>query len=520
MTQFNYHFLVHLIPEIKALIQNCQLTACFSQNKNELILEFSNSNRKSYIKTIMDGEVSLISFPEDFARARKNSVDIFAHLAGDTCTDVHVFTNERSFIIRFQNGYDLLFKLHGKLANILLCHSDKVVGMFKHSLTNDQSIIPSQLHREVRQSDADLINHQFNLRLTHPTFDKLIKAYLMENGFEVASTLEKTSLIRDVENQLAKKEFYLYKDQNGLPYLTCLPHKNIQPEQTWSNCIRASNEFATAFLTSYHLAKAKSLLLRKTSVEIRKTEAYNSQCTSKLEELNNRRSFEEIANILMANVHRSIPINSSSIELFDFYSDDNIEIKLNPKLNLQQNAENYYRKAKNQKLESDQLITNLSSKRSKLDTLHFQYEQISLAQNLKELKPFATNDIKTKEAVAILPYHVQIVDGYEVRIGKNAQSNDQLTLKHTNKNDLWLHARDVAGSHIVIKSKGSDNFPMALIEKVAALAAWHSKRKSDTLCPVIYTSKKYITKVKGAPAGAVKVRQEKVILVEPRRMVE
>ena len=104
-------------------------------------------------------------------------------------------------------------------------------------------------------------------------------------------------------------------------------------------------------------------------------------------------------------------------------------------------------------------------------------------------------------------------------VGKNAKSNDILTQKIATKNDLWLHARDVSGSHVVIRDRLGNSFPASVIEKVAALAAWFSKRKTDSLCPVIFTPKKFVRKIKGAPAGQVVVEKEDVIMVVPSREI-
>ena len=68
---------------------------------------------------------------------------------------------------------------------------------------------------------------------------------------------------------------------------------------------------------------------------------------------------------------------------------------------------------------------------------------------------------------------------------------------------------------MVIKKQAGKNFPKDVIEKAASVAAWYSKRKNDSLCPVIYTEKKYVRKVKGAPKGAVKIERESVIMVVP-----
>ncbi|HLT71447.1 MAG TPA: NFACT RNA binding domain-containing protein, partial [Cyclobacteriaceae bacterium] len=97
----------------------------------------------------------------------------------------------------------------------------------------------------------------------------------------------------------------------------------------------------------------------------------------------------------------------------------------------------------------------------------------------------------------------------------SAQANDQLLQKYSSKDDLWLHARDVSGSHVIVKHQAGKKFPGAVIERAAQLAAFHSKRKNESLCPVILTPRKYVRKRKGDPAGTVVVDREEVIMVVP-----
>ena len=107
-------------------------------------------------------------------------------------------------------------------------------------------------------------------------------------------------------------------------------------------------------------------------------------------------------------------------------------------------------------------------------------------------------------------------EGYQFWIGKSARGNDQL-LKLCHKNDLWLHAKDSAGSHVIIRQRPGSGVPGHIKERAAEVAAYHSKRKNDTLCPVIVTHRKYVRKRKGDPAGMVRVdREEEILLVPPR----
>ncbi len=219
----------------------------------------------------------------------------------------------------------------------------------------------------------------------------------------------------------------------------------------------------------------------------------------------------------MANLN-SLQTGLSKAVLHDFYKDEPIEIKLNREQSPQKNAENLYRKAKNRHQEIDTLKANIQVKEKLIDKLSRQILHIDEIYDTKELRKYLKeHGLVQKEKIKDenLPYHEFEFDGWQILLGKHAKANDVLTLKVANKNDLWLHAKDVAGSHVVVRQKPGQNFPTHIIEKAAALAAANSKRKTDTLCPVIYTQKKFVRKAKGAPAGQVIVEKEEVVMVEP-----
>ncbi|WP_238531693.1 NFACT RNA binding domain-containing protein [Nitritalea halalkaliphila] len=100
-------------------------------------------------------------------------------------------------------------------------------------------------------------------------------------------------------------------------------------------------------------------------------------------------------------------------------------------------------------------------------------------------------------------------------MGKSAKANDELLRRYAWKEDLWLHAKDVSGSHVLIKARSGLNFPKDVLEYAAGLAAYYSKYKQESLAPIAYTPAKYVRKVKGSAPGAVMVDREKVVLVAP-----
>jgi len=83
-------------------------------------------------------------------------------------------------------------------------------------------------------------------------------------------------------------------------------------------------------------------------------------------------------------------------------------------------------------------------------------------------------------------------------------------LRLSSKNDLWLHAKDFTGSHVIIRKRGIE-YPKEIVEIAAKLAATNSKAKTQSVVPVIFTLRKFVTKVKGGLPGQVNIQKESII---------
>jgi predicted ribosome quality control (RQC) complex YloA/Tae2 family protein len=229
---------------------------------------------------------------------------------------------------------------------------------------------------------------------------------------------------------------------------------------------------------------------------------------------------EEIGHILMANLHQ-IEERAERVELFDFYRNTTISIKLRSDLSPQKNAENFYRKSKNEKIELEKIVENIESREQLLAIINGHIENIEAAENLKNLRSYLkANGLAPNTKLKIQSYRELFkrfeVEGFEILVGKNSKNNDLLTQQYAYKEDLWLHARDATGSHVVVKYKAGKKFPNAVIEAAASLAAYFSKRRNETLAPVIVTPKKFVRKPKGFADGQVIVEKEEVVMIEPK----
>ncbi len=512
--QNNYYFLKKLAKELESSLIGLQLSTCFSQQKNELILGFSSLEKKFYIKATLQPDFSCLSFPNTFARSKRNSANLFSEIIDKKIESLVQYENERCFSIVFESHFTLLFKMHGNRSNIILFRKDKIVALFKNSLLNDKNILLQNLDRPLGQTQEEFIKNDGNYFPLFPTFGKIIKQYLKENNYESKNIVDQWLLISTVLKQLKSPNIYL-STTNEIAVLSLV--KSDTTYATYQSPFKALNQFYYDFISVSQLSKEKGSVLKKLSTDEKRTFNYIHKTQKKLDDIKSGRKLSEIADIIMANLH-AIANNINEVELFDFYKNQPLKIKLNKNITPQKNAENYYRKSKNRKLEIASLENNLQEKSKTLKTTQRQIIDISAFEDFKSLRSYLKNNGLTKvekSTQTIAPYKKYSYLGFDILVGKNAKSNDILTQKHAWKDDLWLHARDVSGSHVVIKKQAGKEFPKPLIEKVAALAAYHSKRKTDSLCPVIYTPKKFVRKPKGSLPGQVVVEKEQVILVVP-----
>lgn len=481
-----------------------------------MILEFNDSNNSFFIKASLPAHFSCLTFPESFKRARKNSIDLFNDALIKKVIDVHQFENERAFSILLEDDFQLIFKMHGNRANVLLTEKGSVREIFKNQLEADFEIDLTQLNRQIDWSRNAFDAHIHNLSSLYFTFGKEVWQYLNEQNFEKASSDEKWNLIQDTLTKLTNPEFYILEKNNKLIF-SLLPFGEVSKKYT--NPFEAITTFFNRSISESAFASEKNAALKQFQEKLSAAKSYTEKNQQKLAELENDHHYQQWGDLLMANLHQ-IKTGDKKAVMENFYNENRpIEIKLKKELSAQKNAEVFYRKGKNQQIEIQKLKEAIDKKEKEITKLEKTIMETEAVEELKSLrKQTDTSALQTqreKEALT-LPFHEFEFKGYKIWVGKNAESNDKLTLKYSFKDDLWLHVKDVPGSHVLIKHQAGKNFPKDVIERAAELAAYNSKRKTESLCAVIYTPKKFVRKRKGDPAGAMVVEKEDVILVEPR----
>lgn len=493
----NYFFLRKLSEELNQLLTGQELLTCFSQEKDEVVLGFSNEH---YIKCILKSDFSALQILYDFSRARKNSVSLWQELYGLKVKEISVFKNERAIRIELENNVVLVIKLFGNRPNLLVYKSEVFSAMFNNKLLTDKNLSLPDFNRELEVSKEDFAAENY-------------KKMFFTFGKDVFARLEKSDTAwEDIQDMIAYLETpkYYVTEKEGLPKVS------LFEGEEFPNTISALNAFVIKNQKVNGTERLKFELKKKLSKEIEKTESYISNVEQKLKQLKTGTKNEEIGNIIMANIH-AIPAESTEVKLHNFYNDTYIKIKLKKDLSPQKNAESYYRKSKNEKIEIETLERNFGLAQEKLRKLKDDFEKVESTNPIKELRSLSKGILNTQNKTTPneLPFLEFEFRGVKIWVGRNAKNNDLLTTQYAHKDDYWLHAKDVPGSHVVIKNSQPAN---EVLEYAASLAAYYSKRKTDSLVTVLYTPKKYVRKAKNLAAGQVIVEREKTLLVEPAKV--
>lgn len=208
---------------------------------------------------------------------------------------------------------------------------------------------------------------------------------------------------------------------------------------------------------------------------------------------------------------------AKSLEVLNYYTNETVAIPLDPTLTAMENAQKYFDKYGKMKRTYEALselteevkveIAHLESVSNALDmALH----EEDLAQIKEELiqngyirrKGGNGRNVK-KQKVTSKPFHYVSSDGFHMYVGKNNFQNDELTFKFASGNDWWFHAKQIPGSHVVVKMGNADELPDRTFEEAARLAAYYSKGRGQEKVEIDYIQKKHVKKPNGAKPGFV-----------------
>ncbi len=504
------------------------LVQSISYDKDALYLIFENGNNRFSLEVkFVQGEIFFFESNKTATDHKTRGHFQFKEIDNQVVVDIGVKLFDRLMYIEFAGGQRLWFKGFGRFGNVILSLKDELVpeSMFKLNIKADWEIdlnqwkgfLYSNLHENISEFEGDKIQiNNYHSMIKSISFESLVE-YGFDRNFMELPTKESqlTYLYRYFSQIYSKIKFSLSEKSNkvNIEYGFEANQKNQNLGETLSNL----NEIATAYIRWYYFNQFKTTFIDATQKRIKQDGALLKGYYRRKEEIENRRSYREIGDLILAHAH-SIKKGVTNALLMDYYTNQRIRIKLDEHLTAAENAQKYYRKAKNEFLELEKLIENIDQMNRKISENTEKLKLVESASSFKDVKNLQKSkdqfNVPQKKGNSVLPYKLYEYEGYELWVGKNAKSNDEI-LRLSSKNDMWLHVKDFTGSHVIIKQKGRE-YPLSIIQVGAQLAAFHSKAKHQTLVQVQYALRKFVSKPRKAEAGEVNVLQESFIDVAPK----
>lgn len=453
-------------------------------------------------------------------------------------------------------------EIMGRCSNIILINKDsKIIDSIKRvdeEMSRERLVLPGMTYTypprgerlniltATKDDIVEAINSQKNAELSKvliKTFEGICPLFAREAAFYAS----KNEITKDeIDEKIMDRLLYYFKNiqtnlLTGHNTFTVLLDKNknlkdfcfTDIHQYGGLMFTKEFETATETLDYFYLERDNVNRMKQRSHDLLKflvntSDRISRKLALQKEELitcADRDRLKVMGDLISSNMY-SIQKGVSKVTLQNYYSEDceNVEVKMDPRLSPSQNAQHYYseyRKAATAEKKLVELIKQNESELQYIDSVFDALTRSSSENDVLELKYelaeggyIKANRLKQKPPKIQPPMEFYSSDGYKILVGRNNKQNDKLTLKTADNSDIWLHTKNIPGSHVIILT-GGENPPQNTIDEAAVIAAFHSKAKSSSQVPVDYTLVKYVKKPQGSKPGMVIFTNNKTLYVTP-----
>lgn len=318
---------------------------------------------------------------------------------------------------------------------------------------------------------------------------------------------------------------------NNISYLSAYPllHQRNIKDHTYPDTGKLFDYYYFNEVTNNKLNKSKDRLDNIIIKYLTKNRKKQKKYHNGLEDAARADRYKQYGELITANIYQ-IKKGLKEIELVNYFDvkQSKIKISLDPSLTPVQNAQKYYKKYNKVKKSVKHLKKQLGILRHEeryLEQVSLNIEQAESQSDLKEIreelikegyiKEKKKNKQKKKSGKPLPPYKFISSQGYQILAGRNNYQNDRLAKKIAHSEDIWLHVKKIAGSHVIIRNHTNDNIPQQTINEAAVIAAYYSKGRMSENVPVDYTKVKNIKKPKGAKPGLVYYEEYQTLYADP-----
>lgn len=563
-------YLYSLIQELKNTIIGCKVDKVNQPEKDELLLtlrgdKFNTKLLISASSIYPKMHLTNISKPNPI-QAPMFCMVLRKYLSSSKIIDVRQISTDRVAIIDFggfdelgyEKVYSLIIEIMGRHSNITLLKKDdeQILDSIKHvslDMNSYRCLYPGiKFIYPPVSNKLDPFTCNFeefyhyvvdnNIKLNEKLFSSAFTGVSILVSKELFYKLRKTDIDINTENMLSVYNFvmkyfteqknsnfhfasYLDQNENAIKDFSCIELTHL------SNLVQKEYSSPSKLLEDFYFEKDKADRLKSKSSDLQKIINTNlDRCNKKVEiltktldECTEKDSFRLNGELLTANIY-SIKKGEETISLLNYYDNTNVNIKLDPNKTPSENIQYYYKKYNKLKKSEEMASIQLKLTKEEIEYLQSVVTSIKNADNYEEIEEIRRELIETgyikfrkntqnKKAKLSKPLHFISSDGLDIFVGKNNYQNDYLTLKFAEKHDTWMHAKDIPGSHVIIKKFGE--IPEKTLMEAANLAAYYSKGKDSSKVPIDYTEVKNVKKPSGAKPGMVIYYTNKTIYVTP-----
>jgi len=511
----------HLVDELKQL-ETGRISKIQQISKLEVLLTIraNSHNHKLLISSsseyarlhLTDHKYDSLTPPPNFCMVLRKHID------GGIISYINQYENDRVIIIgiikinelgdRIEN--ELIFEAMGKHSNLILVKDKKIIEAIKHIppfLNTYRTILPGSLYSYPPQDkpnpyDGFENTDTFTDIMSYQGISPLLaNEILLRNDRELIHSSKNPVIIRG-----GKDVFYFFP----VSY-----EGEVEHFDTINEMLDAFYYNRDSFDRIRQRAKDLSKFIKNEyDKNVNKLDKLRHELT-KASEADHLRIKGEI---LLANLH-FIKKGMNTVKLENFYDGEEINIPLDPLKSPSQNANRYFNKYRKAKKAIDHLKEQIELTKDEIEYFELLIQQISQAtqndideirQELEENKYLRR---RLKKKIKKFNYSTYISNsGTEILVGRNNKQNEYITHKLAGKNDIWMHAKDIPGAHVIIKDSNPDEHTM---RTAANLAAYFSKAQKSNSVPVDYTFAKFVKKIPKKKLSFVTYKNQKTIYIDP-----
>ena len=538
---FDGFFLHHMVEELRTELLNGRIQKINQPFDQELVLQI-RSNRKSHRLLLsahpVFGRIQLTeSTFENPAQPSTFIMVLRKYLQGAVIESIDQIENDRIVEITVSNKNEigdhiqatLIIEIMGKHSNILLVDksSHKILEVIKHigfSQNSYRTLLPGATY--IAPPSTEALN-PFTVK-DEKLFEILQTQELTAKNLQILFQGLGRDTATELERQLLNDKLATFRNFFGQETNPCLTDKSF-------SCVPFSSKTAENFdslsqlLDVYYKDKAErdrvkqqaSELIRRVENELQKNRQKLKKQEKELLATENAEEFRQKGELLTTFLHQ-VPNDQDQVILENYYTNQPLTIALDKALTPNQNAQRYFKRYQKLK-EAVKYLTDLIEE-TKATILYLESVETVLNQagldEIAEIREelIQTGFIRRRQREKIQkrqkPEQYLASDGKTIiYVGRNNLQNEELTFKMARKEELWFHAKDIPGSHVVIS--GNLNPTDEVKTDAAELAAYFSKGRLSNLVQVDMIEVKKLNKPTGGKPGFVTYTGQKTLRVTP-----